>query len=172
MDDERKLAELSLRSAAVQREAERIVDQRRMADLDARLADAQQRIYDTVAKLAEFRQRNGMAQLKIVTLRSAPGGPSPSLALAVWDPSMQRGMLEVAKLPPLPPGKDYQLWIVDPAYPKPVSSGVFDVDPTSCQACVTFRAERPVRTPVAFAVSLERKGGSPFRQGPIILLGD
>jgi anti-sigma-K factor RskA len=52
-----------------------------------------------------------------------------------------------------------------------VSAGVFAVDPATGEAHVVFRADRPVRSAAKFAVSVERKGGVPAREGPIVLLG-
>ena len=40
----------------------------------------------------------------------------------------QRGVFVVQNLKPLPADKDYQLWVIDPKYPTPVSAGVFQVD--------------------------------------------
>ena len=49
-----------------------------------------------------------------------------ALAVAVWDPKKQEGVLSVENLPALAVNEDYQLWIVDPQYPNPVDGGVFD----------------------------------------------
>jgi anti-sigma-K factor RskA len=171
LDDQRRVADLELRGLRNQMEAERIVAQRQMADLSSQVADARKQADDSKAKLASYEQDTGTSRLQFTTLSAMPGDNSPKLAMAVWDPAMQQGMLEVAKLPPPPPGKDYQLWVVDPAYSKPVDGGVFQVDPVTCQACVSFRPNRLVRTPAKFAVSLERKGGVPVREGPIVMLG-
>ena len=98
-------------------------------------------------------------------------GNSPAaLAVAVWDPTREEGVLAVSRLPALAAAKDYQLWVIDPQYPSPVSGGVFSVDPVSGEAHVVFRADRPVKSIAKFAVSLERKGGVPKPEGPIVLL--
>ena len=80
-------------------------------------------------------------------------------------------MLRVEKLPALAPDKDYQLWLIDPQYPIPVDGGVFTVDPASGAASYAFKAGKPVRAITKFAVSLERKGGVPRAEGPMVLFG-
>ena len=59
---------------------------------------------------------------------------------------------------------------MDPQYPIPVDGGVFRVDPSTGVAHVTFKANRPVNSVAKFAVSLERKGGVPKAEGPMVLL--
>jgi anti-sigma-K factor RskA len=51
-----------------------------------------------------------------------------------------------------------------------VNSGVFAVDPVTGEAHVVFRADKPIKSAAKFAVSLERKGGVPSPEGPIVLL--
>jgi anti-sigma-K factor RskA len=161
-----------VRSARDQMEAGKIVSGREVADMAGQLAEAREATADTADRLAAFIRSDGRSRLNVVTLTSMPGGPPQSLAVAVWDPRMQQGMLEVAKLPSLPPDKDYQLWVIDPKYPAPVNGGVFRVDPSTCQACVAFRTSEPVERAAKFAVSLEQRGGVPQRTGPIVLFGD
>jgi anti-sigma-K factor RskA len=76
----------------------------------------------------------------------------------------------VEKLPALAEDKDYQLWLVDPQYPTPVDGGTFTVDPATGDARVTFKANKPIRSVAKFAVSLEKKGGVPKAEGPMVLL--
>jgi anti-sigma-K factor RskA len=98
------------------------------------------------------------------------GNTPEALAVAVWDPSRERGVLSVSKLPALASEKDYQLWVIDKKYPAPVSAGTFVVDPVTGEAHIVFKADKPVESIAKFAVSLERKGGSPSPQGPIVLI--
>ena len=100
-------------------------------------------------------------------------GNSPAaLAVAVWDPTREEGVLAVSRLPALASEKDYQLWVIDNQYPSPVSGGVFVVDPATGEARIVFRADKPVHSIAKFAVSLERKGGVPKPEGPIVLLSN
>jgi len=128
---------------------------------DERVADLSRRL-STQGKLADY---------KIATLASLLDNSPQALAVAVWNPAGQEGVLTVRKLPALAADKDYQLWVVDPQYPIPVDGGVFRVDPATGEARFDFRPDRPVKTVAKFAVSLERKGGVPKAEGPMVLIG-
>ena len=63
--------------------------------------------------------------------------------------------LEITNLPPVPTGKQYQLWaIVDGT---PVDMGVFDVS----IGPENFMEVQHIENPQAFAVTVENEGGSP-----------
>jgi len=111
-----------------------------------------------------------LANFKISTLASLLGNTPQALAVAVWNPARQEGVLRVEKLPALAEDKDYQLWLVDPQYSTPVDGGVFTVDPSTGEARVQFKAGKPIRSVAKFAVSLERKGGVSKAEGPMVLL--
>jgi anti-sigma-K factor RskA len=125
-----------------------------------------------VAKLTDdLRYQGELAGLKITALASLLNNSPKALAVAVWDPKKQEGVLKVEKLPALLPSQDYQLWVVDPQYPNPVDGGVFTVDPETGDARILIKAKQPVAAVNAFAVTLERKGGVPKAEGPFVLLG-
>ncbi len=146
------LAEIENKSLRQQMEAERILSARRISDL-----------------LATPRAQDRLAGLRVVPLVS-PGGSTPSgLAVAVWDPDRQEGELAASHLPSLPPDKDYQLWMVDPQYPNPVSAGILAIGPTTNEVRTPFKPDRPVAAAVRFTVSVERKGGVPQAEGPVVL---
>ncbi|MEO6004142.1 MAG: anti-sigma factor [Opitutus sp.] len=140
------------------------------------LADAKERLAAATAQIATLDdrlQREGnLAQFKIATLAAMAGNSSQALAVAVWNPRTQEGILRVEKLAALASDKDYQLWLIDPAYPAPVDGGVFTVDPTTGHAQVNFKPNQRVNNAAKFAISLERKGGVPKAEGPIVLIGD
>jgi anti-sigma-K factor RskA len=140
-------------------EAERLLALRQIADL--RSADA---------RIAQLQQQADLASFKISSLASLLGESSGAQAIAVWSPAAQQGVLTVEKLPALAADKDYQLWVVDPQYPIPVDGGVFTVDPASGTARLEFRPKQPVAQVAKFAISLERKGGVPKAEGPMVLL--
>jgi anti-sigma-K factor RskA len=148
-----------------------------LASLDqarAQLADAKRLVTEYSRQVAELstklKDEGDLAHFKIATLASMLGNSPAALAVAVWDPAREQGVLEVSKLPALASEKDYQLWVIDAKYPSPVSAGVFAVDPATGEAHIVFRADRPVRAISKFAVSLERKGGAPKPEGPIVLI--
>jgi anti-sigma-K factor RskA len=127
---------------------------------------------DRMGQLASdmLRERE-LADFKISVLASLAREHPQALAVAVWDSSRKEGVLKVENLPALAPTQDYQLWVVDPQYKDPVDGGVFTVTPGTGEARLTFTAKQPVAAVNAFAISLERKGGVPKAEGPILLLG-
>jgi anti-sigma-K factor RskA len=172
--DQQVLADLSSRSAENQLAAERLINQRELADSKASASDSARLIANLESRLAESTRQllaqGSLADYKIATLASLLGNSPQALAVAVWNPANQEGVLNVQKLPALDPDKDYQLWVVDPQYAIPVDGGVFRVDPTSGEARLVFHPNRPVRDVAKFAVSLERKGGVPKAEGPMVLI--
>ncbi len=165
--------------AAARAENASLGEERRVAlasleETRAQLADARKLVTQYSLQVAELstklKDEGDLAHFKIATLASMLGDSPAALAVAVWDPAREQGVLEVSKLPALASEKDYQLWVIDAKYPAPVSAGVFEVDPVTGVAHVVFRADKPLHAIAKFAVSLERKGGVPQREGPIVLL--
>jgi anti-sigma-K factor RskA len=166
-DSSHALAETSRQLETAKTEL--LARQTKLADVSEKLAAAN----SEVSTLRErMRAEGDLAQFKIATLASLAGNSPQALAVAVWNPTTQRGVLRVEKLPALASDKDYQLWLIDPAYPGPTDAGVFTVDPATGHAQVTFKPNQRVNNAAKFAVSLERKGGAPKPEGPILLLGD
>lgn len=153
------LAEVERTSLAQVLEAERLVSAGQLASLQ-----------QTQRQVADLRLAADIAQLKVSSLASLLGDSPEAQAIAVWNPTQQRGVLTVAKLPPLAADQDYQLWVIDPAYENPVDGGVFTVDAATGEARLEFTVNQPVKTVAKFAVSLERKGGVPKAEGPMVLL--
>jgi anti-sigma-K factor RskA len=158
--DRQTVADFKLRSALNQLEAERLIANHQISFVTERMAAVER----------QLKAEGELANLKIATLASLLGNSPQALAIAVWDPTREVGVLSVAKLPALAADQDYQLWLIDPEYPIPVDGGVFTVDPTSGDARFTFKASKPVKSVAKFAVSLERKGGVPKAEGPMVLL--
>jgi anti-sigma-K factor RskA len=81
----------------------------------------------------------------------------------------QHGVLFYAThLPPPPPGRTYQLWLV-PARGLPVSLGLCEPGPGGEAELLVPKA--PAAEPSAFALTLEPAGGVPQPTGPRILVG-
>jgi anti-sigma-K factor RskA len=152
-----------------QRIAEQALEQTR-----GQLEDAKRLVTESSRQVAELstklKDQGDLAHFKIATLASMLGNTPAAIAVAVWDPSREQGVLSVSKLPALASEKDYQLWVIDKQYPAPVSAGVFVVDPVSGEAHIVFKTDKPVRSIAKFAVSLERKGGVASPEGPIVLI--
>jgi len=178
---ELRLAQLALQDAENRRAAERIILDQELANTRQQLTGANTQLADAQAQAAaanrdvadlnrQLQSQADLAQFKITTLASMLDNSPQALAVAVWNPARQEGVLTVQKLPALAPDQDYQLWVVDPKYPNPVNGGVFTVDAAGL-ARVQFKPDQPVTSVAAFAVTRERKGGVAKAQGPFVLLG-
>ncbi len=150
---ERELAGVALKMAQNQLTERSLLAEKMITDLGQKL----QRSED-------------LARLKVAALASLAGNSSEAKAIAVWDPDQQAGLLTVEKLPAIADTQDYQIWIVDPKYPDPVNGGVFHAT-NDGRIALAIKPDQPVTQAAAFAVSLEKKGGVPKAQGPILLLG-
>jgi anti-sigma-K factor RskA len=122
-------------------------------------------------ELTKLRDKDELAQARIAVLSSLLADSPKAVAVSVWESDKQKGVLVVENLAPLPTGKDYQLWVVDPAYPDPVDAGVFSVDDKG-RVRFEFSPKSRVAAADKFAVSLERKGGVKKAEGPIVLLSN
>ena len=93
-------------------------------------------------------------KMEIVKLPSAPTSPDPSsMATVYWNTDSKEVYLLVNQLPMPASGMQYQLWaIVDG---KPTDAGIFDMDNGT-----HFMKLKTIPRAQAFAVTLEKKGGS------------
>jgi len=122
------------------------------------------------ARLAQLESRSRLDSLRIAALNSQLE-QAAAFGFAVFDPETDEGVIEVINLPAIDAeSQDYQLWVVDPQYPTPVDGGVIQVDEEG-HTRVRFSAGQPVNEVTAFAISLERKGGVPVAEGPMVLVG-
>lgn len=150
---ERELAEAGYRMAKNQLSERSLLAEKMINDLGTRL-----------------RRSEDLSRLKISALASLAGNTKEAQAIAVWDPGQQAGLLTLEKLPAIAETQDYQIWIVDPAYKDPVNGGVFHIAADG-RITLAFKPDQPVTQAAAFAISLEKKGGVPKAEGPIVLLG-
>ncbi|MBA4168586.1 MAG: anti-sigma factor [Chitinophagaceae bacterium] len=93
--------------------------------------------------------------MAIVKMPANPKGPDPtSLTTVYWDTVSKDVYLAVNQLPQPSGNQQYQLWaLVDG---KPVDAGVFDIS----EGPGLVKMKR-IRRAQAFAITLEKKGGSP-----------
>ena len=93
---------------------------------------------------------------KIVDLKGMEIAPQ-SFATVYWNPNSKKVMLNVSNLPMPPEDKQYQLWALKDG--KPIDAGVFDMQPGSGDDMHMMPVT--IADADAFAVTLEKKGGSP-----------
>ncbi|MFD2573205.1 anti-sigma factor domain-containing protein [Spirosoma soli] len=101
--------------------------------------------------LALLRQP-GTRTLELKGNEKAPQGDM----LVFWNPQTRQVAVEVKSLPALPADRQYQLWSLVGG--KPVDAGVFDVTNTNA---LIQKLNRPIDKADAFAVTVEKRGGSP-----------
>ena len=94
---------------------------------------------------------------------SVPSSPAPSsIATIYWDTRTKDVFLLINNMPEASADKQYQLWaIVDGV---PVDAGVFDI----AKGIVTMKN---IPRAQAFAITLEKRGGSSTPQGQMYVLG-
>jgi anti-sigma-K factor RskA len=139
-----------------------------LAEIKSKGLEQQLEAVEIVSKtqLQALQRAADVDQLKIARLVSLASDKKAAVAIAVWNPVKQEGLLRVENLPALGADEDYQLWVIDPQKPsQPVSSVVFTVGVDGVGRH-TFRPDEPVSSAAVFAVSRERKGGSTTAKGP------
>lgn len=112
---------------------------------------------------------DALPNVQVATLSSKMSNAPNANAALVWDGDLQRGVLNTNKVRRTLPTAITSL-IVDSRFPDPVSDGVFRVEKSGSTRYV-FTPTVRIESAVAFAVSLERKGGVVKAEGPIVLAG-
>lgn len=120
------------------------------------------------AKLQQ--QRAEVSTPVLVSLAAAEGAPAKGDGVVAWEPAKQTGVIKLRNVAALQRDQDYQLWVVDSEHKDPVDAGIVRVDANGV-AQVQFKPKETVGQVKAFALSLERAGGVPKREGPILLIG-
>jgi hypothetical protein len=93
-------------------------------------------------------------EYKTVALAGTPAHPTAQ-ARVMYNKVSHRVYLDVAQLPPLPPGKQYQLWALDNG--KPVDAGVLTAATTAGE---DMQQMKDIASAQAFAMTVEPTGGS------------
>ena len=150
--------------------------QSRVLALETRLEQAEQRALGAERLVADTRRTAGEAQSALAILAApdlvridlAGQPPAPrATARALW--SRSSGMVfTTANLPPPPPGRVYQLWVV--TREAPVSAGLLALN-ASGRTTAVFHTPADIGTPLAAAVTLEPEGGVPSPTGEKYLIG-
>jgi hypothetical protein len=93
-------------------------------------------------------------EYKMVSLAGTPAHPTAH-ARVLYNKASHRVYLDVAQLPPLPPGKQYQLWALDNG--KPVDAGMLTAATTAGDG---LQQMKDIASAQAFAMTVEPTGGS------------
>ncbi|MGE0439068.1 MAG: anti-sigma factor [Gemmatimonadales bacterium] len=146
--------------------------QRRVGELSETLAARDSTLAATEAQLARREATLNtllMAEtdLQVVQL-AATGAAAPPGIQFFWNKRANTAVLHAFRLPPAPPGKTYQFWVLRDG--QPIASTTFDADPDG------HSLVQPFALPAgggfeAGAVTLEPAGGSATPTLPILLFG-
>jgi anti-sigma-K factor RskA len=111
----------------------------------------ERRLNSTQEQLHILRSPN---EYKVVALAGTPAHPTAQ-ARVMYNKATHRVYLDVAQLPPLPPGKQYQLWALYNG--KPVDAGVLTATTTAGE---DMQQMKDIASAQAFAMTVEPTGGS------------
>lgn len=166
--------------------------ERTSADLRRQLSDAQARIDAAQTQLAEAEGNADKSALALKTAQTQLSAVKSELAIIsqpdvrsaalpassdsykqgavtiFYSPKTDAALVTVANLPPLPEGRDYQLWLIEGSNPLP--SVIIKVDEKGNGRAVVPSDKNFVNFQ-AFGVTVEKLGGSPTPnpEGPIYL---
>jgi anti-sigma-K factor RskA len=122
------------------------------------------------AKLNQIMELLTSQQVQRVALHEAPSVAPPPEARVVYAGHNGKLLLTAQNLHPLPAGKVYQLWILQPNGGKPLPAGTFAPDSSGNAAMIL--ADEPENVAVlGFAVTIEDAGGSETPTPPLVLSG-
>jgi anti-sigma-K factor RskA len=163
------------RATALQAEAQQTTEKlaaesQRALGLESALKNAEAQISQLKNEVVMLQEKDAFARMQIATLQSNVSQYKQGVAVVVWDSEKHTGILKLEKMPPLDTKKDYQLWVVDPKNPVPVDAGVIQMDSKGF-AKIDFKPVDAVSEAAKFAISVERKGGVPKAEGPIVFIG-
>ena len=130
---------------------------------------AQRGAADSV-QLAQLMDLLTSSHVQRVTLHPTPVVSPPPEGRVVYEARTGKLLLTASNLKPLPDGKTYELWILQPGGKKPLPAGTFAPDSSGNAAVIL--AQAPVGLAVqGFGVTIENAGGSDTPTLPIVLSG-
>ncbi|WP_442887185.1 anti-sigma factor domain-containing protein [Congregicoccus parvus] len=150
----RALEEMEMRSAAAEQERD----------------EGRELLEQVREELVRARSAADLAEMRVARLESQVEGQAEVVAVSLWSDAGQQGVLVVENLRLPPPGKTYQLWVLDPSTQAPIDAGIFTTDEEG-RGRIVFRPKSNVQTAAQFAISVENEGGVAAPQGPIVMLG-
>jgi anti-sigma-K factor RskA len=144
-------------------------DLQNRAQLRPLLAQAQKGTADS-AQLAQLLELLTSSHVQKASLHPGPVTAPPPEGRVVYAPASGKLLLTASNLHPLPAGKTYELWILQPGGKKPLPAGTFSPDSSGNAAMIL--AQEPAGLAVqGFGVTIENAGGSETPTLPIVLSG-
>lgn len=122
------------------------------------------------AQLAQLMDLLTSPQAKKVALHPGPVTAPPPEGRVVYAARTGKLLLTASNLHPLPAGKVYELWILQPDGKTPLPAGTFAPDSAGYATMILADAQAGL-TVQGFAVTVENAGGSQTPTMPIVLSG-
>jgi anti-sigma-K factor RskA len=146
-----------------------IDDMHKRAEIGPLASAAQHGAVDS-AQLAQLMDLLTSTHVQKVSLHQAPVTSPPPEGRVIYAAQTGKLLLTASNLHPLPAGKTYELWILQPGGKKPVPAGTFA--PDSSGNATMILAQEPAGLAIqGFGVTIENAGGSPTPTLPIVLSG-
>jgi anti-sigma-K factor RskA len=139
----------------------RLQDQ--ISALNDQVASQSQSIDQIIANLPPSNQSDVIT----VSLKGTDAQPRAQGQL-IADPNDQSAVLVISGLPPLEPGRTYQVWLIGEA---PVSAGLLTVDENG-QSVLIVTSEAAIGSFNSLGISIEPEGGSTAPTGEIVVLSE
>jgi anti-sigma-K factor RskA len=119
-------------------------------------------------QVSQLRALYGNTPLQVVALSGTSAAPDAT-GVIVISKNGEHGTLVVDRLPQLPTGQQYQLWLIKDG--QRTDGGVFYVDPSGYGA-LWVGAPEPLIAYTGYGVTIEPEGGSPGPTGEKVLGGE
>lgn len=120
------------------------------------LASQQRQLAIQVDKYQKAKEMMADTAMQTIVMHTVLKG-HPMAATLYWSKERSEAYVSVDGLPAPPPGMQYQLWVIKDG--KPQDMGVLPNDMANTPSIM--KVDRPVTGGEAFAISLEKAGGSP-----------
>jgi anti-sigma-K factor RskA len=133
------------------------------------LSKAQHGAIDS-AQLAQLMELLTSPHAQRVALHQVPVASPPPEGRVVYEARTGKLLMTASNLHPLPAGKIYELWILQPGGKKPLPAGTFAPDSAGNAAMILAQAPAGL-TVQGFGVTIENAGGSDTPTLPIVLSG-
>ena len=134
-----------------------------IAALNEQVASQSQSLDELIRNLPQSEQSDVIT----VSLKGTDVQPRAQGQL-IADPNETSAVLVISGLPPLEPGKTYQVWLIGGA---PVSAGLLTVDENG-QSVLIITSEQAIGSFNSLGISIEPEGGSEQPTGDIVVLSE
>jgi hypothetical protein len=160
-----------LRWASAKREAEMVRREVELAELETR--NLQQRL--EAERILAQRQMESLSTTGDLTLLrlaklTPPNDDTRLVALGVWNPATQHGLLVVEQLPPPAAEQLYHVWVVDASSGHSVRAGTFTTSGGGAVR-VDLQPVQPVTQALELRITSEKASGVSRPRGAVIAAG-